>query len=228
MKKVVLIIITVLLLASGSVVRAEIITIAIEATVDWVNDPCDYLEGNITPGDIITGTYTYDSDTVDSSPLTTVGDYWYYDSPFGISLSVDGIDFRTDPCNVNFLVEIINDHGPLNRDGYYLNSSYNLPLTNGLPIDYISWQLDDSTGQAISSIELPITAPSLTDWEEFWGLRLESTKRKDINGVYYEGFLISSSVTSAVVVPEPASIIAFGCAFIVLRKHGSRKDRRKH
>jgi len=80
--------IIVLLLAVASPVQAEIIRIAIEATVDWVNDPCDYFEGNISPGDIITGTYTYDSATTDSNPLPTGGDYWHYESPFGISLSV--------------------------------------------------------------------------------------------------------------------------------------------
>ena len=215
MKKVAAIIITVLMLANGSTLRAEIITIAIEATVDWVDDPCNVFEGNITPGDIVTGTYKYDSETSDSNPLSTVGHYWHYDSPFGVSLSVGGFDFRNDPCNVNFVIGITNDHGPLERDGYVLQSYYNLPLSNGVPVGHISWQLDDDSGQALSSIELPITAPILSDWDQPFGLSFETQRQ----------FFVRSYVTSAVVIPEPVSIIAFGYAFMVLRKHGPGKHR---
>ena len=214
MKKVAAIIITVLMLANGSTMRAEIITIAIEATVDWVNDPCDVFEGNITPGDIVMGRYMYDSDTANSSATPTGGSYWHYDSPFGISLNVGGFEFRTDPENVNFLVGIANDHGPLKYDSYVLQSYYNLPLSNGVPVGHISWQLDDPSGQALSSIELPITAPVLSDWDQPFGLYFETQRQ----------FFIRSYVTSAVVIPEPVSIIAFGYAFIVMRKHGARKQ----
>ena len=206
MKKIVAIIIMVLLLMNGSPARAEIITIEIEATVDLVDDPCDYLEGNITPGDIVTGTYIYDSDTEDSNPLSTVGDYRHYDSPFGISLSVGGLDFRTDPCNVNFLVEIIND-GALEDDGYVLQSYYNLPLTNGVPVGHISWQLNDPSGEALSSIELPITAPVLSDWDQPFGLTFEKQRQ----------YFVRSYVTSAVFVPEPASLLLIGIGALLAR-----------
>jgi len=197
----------VLLLMNGSPAGAEIITIAIEATVDLVDDPCDYLEGNITPGDIVTGTYIYDSDTEDSNPLPTAGGYWYYDSPFGISLSVGGFDFRTDPCNVEFAIGITNDHGPLERDGYVLQSYYNLPLSNGVPVGHISWQLDDVSGQAVSSIELPITAPVLSDWDQPFGLTFEKQRQ----------YFVRSYVTSAVFVPEPASLLLIGIGALLAR-----------
>jgi len=207
MKKAAAIIITVLLLANGSPVQAEIITIAIEATVDWVDDQDNYLEGNITHGDIITGTYTYDSDTPDSEPASTVGDYWHYNSPFGISLSVGGFDFRTDPCNVNFIIEILNDHSISEDDGYLLMSYNNLDLSNGVPVDNISWQLDDYSGQAISSTVLTTSAPVLGDWDQPVGLILDSDRR----------FMVRADVTSAVVIPEPASIILFGLGAVLAR-----------
>ena len=221
MKKVAAIIITVLMLANVSPVRAEIITIAIEATVSWVNDPCDYLEGNIGPGDIITGTYIYDSTTADSNPSSTVGEYWYYESPFGLSLSAGGFDFKTDPCYVEFLVAIRNNQGITEEDGYILRSLNNIPLSNGALVDDIYWQLNDSSGQALSSIDLLITAPILEDWQDGNWLLIEGEPR-------VTDFSIQAQVTSVVVVPEPASIIAFGCVFIVLRKHGSKQHRRKH
>jgi len=206
------------MLATGLQARAEVITIAIEATVDWVDDQDNYLEGNITPGDIITGTYTYDSDTPDSEPASTVGDYWHYDSPFGISVSVGGFDFKTDPASVNFLVEILNNHSISEDDAYMLRSYNNLPLSNGIPVDHISWLLDDDSGQAISSTVLPTTAPIISDWDEqWWGLRLDSDRR----------FHVQSQVTSAIVVPEPVSIVTFGCVFIVLRRQVSKKHRKK-
>ncbi len=61
--------------------QAELITIAIEATVDTVSDPCGHLEGNISLGDTISGYYTYESTTLDSNPADYVGDYWHYAPP---------------------------------------------------------------------------------------------------------------------------------------------------
>ena len=46
--------------------QAALVTIQIEAVVDSVDDLFGYLEGNITPGDIITGSYTYDLSTPDT------------------------------------------------------------------------------------------------------------------------------------------------------------------
>ncbi|MFZ0033483.1 MAG: hypothetical protein WAK60_00665 [Sedimentisphaerales bacterium] len=64
--------------------HATPITIQIEAVVDTVDDSGNYLEGQISPGDIITGFYTYESTTPDSSPLDLVqGNYWHYSPPPG-------------------------------------------------------------------------------------------------------------------------------------------------
>mgnify|MGYP001099493399 CR=1 FL=1 len=106
----------------ASPAQAEPITIAIEAVVDRVDDPSSYLGGKIKTGDIIAGTYTYDSSTLDSNPSPSVGDYQHFDPPAGIFLSVGGFDFQTDPANVYFLIEVANDHpwfDPyINKDNY--------------------------------------------------------------------------------------------------------------
>ena len=79
-----------LVIAMACSVRAELITIEIEAVVDTVEDdgPGDgYLDGQINPGDTITGDYIYDSDTPDSKPAHSGdGDYWHNNSPYGIFL----------------------------------------------------------------------------------------------------------------------------------------------
>ena len=76
-------------------VNGALITIEIEAVVDTVLDEANYLEGKISPGDTITGSYTYESTTSDSSPSEYGGVYEHDNSPAGISLHVGGFDFTT-------------------------------------------------------------------------------------------------------------------------------------
>ncbi len=176
------------------------ITVAITGTVRSVDDFPGVLGGAINPGDTITGFYTYDSATPDSNSLETVGDYWHTTAPFGISLTVAGLTFQTDPNNVSFLVEIVNDHAPgiPPTDNYVLHSYNNLfavsvpdELGPG-PMNVISWQLDDPTALALSSTDLPTTPPVLSDWQSLFGLDIMSTG---------DGFfLIRSDITSAVLV----------------------------
>jgi len=59
--------------------KATLIIIEITAEVDSVEDNGNYLEGQINPGDIITGTYTHESTTADLSPSDPIqGNYLQY------------------------------------------------------------------------------------------------------------------------------------------------------
>ena len=185
-----------------STTHAAIIQIAIEARVSQVEDPANLLESNIAPNDLITGTYTYNSDTPDTNPSSSEGAYWHDSTPYGINLSGGGYDFETDPTDVEFSIAIGNNWGTLNEDIYSLNSRNNLPLSNGVGIDYIIWQLNDSTGQAISNTDLPLVPPVLDDWESIFGLYIQSDKY----GPNDDSFLIISHVESAVLIPEPGMI----------------------
>lgn len=49
--------------------RAELITIHLTAEVIYVDDLADLLEGKVHVGDIITGSYSYDSDTPDKRQI---------------------------------------------------------------------------------------------------------------------------------------------------------------
>jgi len=185
------------------------VTIYIEAVVDSVDDRGNYLEGKINPGDPITGWYTYDSDTLDSNPSIYIGMYEHHSSSSGIKLSLGGFVFQTDQDNVVFLVSVGNAGGPYSSDNYLIRSYNNLPLSNGTLVDFISWQLDDPTGNALSSDALPTTPPVLDDWQSIVGLRLEGDR----------AFLIDAHVTSAI--PEPATILLFSLGGgWLLRKRG--------
>ena len=193
-------------LSAATTAKAEIVEIAITATVNYVSDSGNYLEGKITNGSIITGSYKYESTTADSSPSDpTQGNYWHYVSPYGVLLTVGGFDFRTDFDNVNFLVSIGNNAS--GQDNYLLRSYDNSSLSNGTPVYHISWQLDDYTATAFSSDVLPITAPILSQWQSN-ELRLEGDKT----------FLIRAEVTDAVVIPEPTTILLLGLGIVFLKR----------
>jgi hypothetical protein len=193
----------IIVIISALPAQAELITIEITAEVDSVLDGGGrLLEGRINIGDIITGTYTYDSDTQDSNPSSTVGSYWHYAPPAGISLTVGGFEFQTDPANLRFLVGIGNDS---TSDSYILGSNSNLPLSNGTLVSFIVWQLVDPTATALSSDALPTTPPILGQWQENF-LRIGD----------FRTFFIDAHVTSAV--PEPATILLFSLGVLFLRK----------
>ncbi len=161
----------VVLALCASSLQAKDIEIKITAEVTYVDDRPNLLEGKINVGDIITGSYIYDSNTIDTNPSSSVGDYQHSTSPYGVYLSAGGFTFQTDLSNVDFLVEI-GDNVPSNLDFYLFHSYNNLPLSNGVEVDHISWQLDDYSGTALSSTALPTTPPVLEDWSNVWELHI--------------------------------------------------------
>jgi len=167
-------------------------TIEIKATVSLVEDPDNLLNNAVHPGDIITGIYSYNSFAVDSNPLPQVGDYFYYTAPNGIRLRVNGLTFATDPRDVNFLLEVVNNYE--GEDNYVVisyNNFFSVSATGQGVMNIIDWQLDDPTQTALSSTALPRTPPVLPHWESIFGLTIDSTSIEN-------SFRIRANVTSAV------------------------------
>ena len=187
--------------------KAAIVTIEIEAEIYSVSDPYNFFEGNIKVGDIIKGTYSYDTSTPDSEPLGYAGLYEHHNPTAGISLNIGDFNFRTDPDNVDFVVAILNDYLPSKKDQFWMRSYNNLPLPSGVAVDGISWQLDENFGNAISGTALPTDPLVLDDWQENI-LSFGSDRR----------YGIFAHVTSAV--PEPSTILLFGLGGLFLRKRG--------
>jgi len=209
-----------------SLARAKLVPIAINAEVTYVGDSYDFLEGRVNVGDLITGVYIYDSLPADSQPAEISGVYRYYAPPAGITLTVGGFVLMTDPDNIEFTVCIGNDLPPglggnCRFDSYSLMSKKNLPLPNGTQVQNIWLVLSDCSHSALSSDTLPTTAPVLDDWETQvvyvrggarWGI----------------GFGIDGRLTSAALIPEPATVILLGLGSLVLfRRHRHGKIERE-
>jgi len=173
------------------------VTVDIEANVSLIVDHSGLLGGAISVGDIVTGSYTYESSIPDSNPLSTVGDYWHSDASHGIQLQAGPFQFLTDPTAVNFIVEIANDHGsPTSSDNYLLRSYSNVanpPLPSGAIVEHISWQLDDFSQTAVYTTALPTLPPHLPAWTSSFGLDI----RGKLPGTS-QTFLIRAEVESAV------------------------------
>jgi hypothetical protein len=176
---------------------AEVVSIDITAVVEYVDDHRNYLGGRIKPGDAISGTYIYNTETTDTNVLPNVGDYEHTAAGYGACLNVAGVKFRSHPSSPRFLLELVDNHS--NGDAYLFHS-YNNVFDITAPLDtahgeladnMISWQLDDPTQQALSSVGLTNQSPDLTAWTSFFGLMIHS---RSMAG----NFAIRAHVTSAI------------------------------
>jgi hypothetical protein len=170
-----------------------VITIKIVAQVYFIHDPNNLLGGAIQVDDTITGKYTYNSRTPDSNPDPHWGEYRYTSSTFGIEINAGGLDFKTNPSDVDFLMGIGNDTQWSDDyvDYYGLASRNNLQLSNGMLVYEIYWILIDDTCTALTSDALPTTAPVLSDWIQPYGLYMSGWDPSDPGKQY----VIQANVT---------------------------------
>jgi hypothetical protein len=190
-----------LLLTTPAVAVGRPVTIAIEARVESVDDRTGLLCAAVAPGDIITGTYTYDLDASDSNEADFVGDYDYNTPPNGIDLELGGARTGTDPRNTNFLVELVNSAPGEGSDNYLLRSYRNVPLSCGTPVGHIAWQLDDATGEALSNTALPRTPPRLDDFEPLSELTVVGPRDSGGPPYFVRAHVISAKLVVAPSVP---------------------------
>ena len=122
----------------------------------------------------------------------------------------------TDPENVEFTIHIDNDIPVVGgaHESYGIDSYNNLPLPNGRSVNEISLSLYNSSPilNALSSVELPTTAPVLDDWGN-------ATVGIEGGGGLREGgtpFEVRGRLTSAVLIPEPATLGLLGLGGLVL------------
>jgi hypothetical protein len=199
--------------------QAALIEIAIEAEVTAVSDSGNLLEGNVNVGDTITGSYKYDSEATDTEPsIPYYGSYDFLQFPYGISLEINNVPFKTNPINTDYHIGVTDNH-PGAWDVYNMISKNNLPIFSNVAVNSIQWELQDYSEQALTNINLPITAPVLNDWQDYNLLIIAG----GIEGE--EAFGIGARVTSAVLIPEPATIILFTIGSYYVRKRNHKTKR---
>jgi len=148
------------LLSGASPAAAQDVTVSFRGTLTYV-DSSPFAD--LAPGTPFTGSYTFSLTTPDSNSMEQVGDYFHTTSPYGVTVTMGTHTFRTDPANVNFLLELVNDYYSLDN---FVFHSYSNVATDGVPIEMISWQLDDPTSTLLASTALTADAPDITRWQQ--------------------------------------------------------------
>jgi len=160
--------VTALFLFMPSRVVGEDIEIRFEADIYAIDtqilQPC--LGKDFSIGDILKGTYIYGTDTDDTNPEDNYAHYDYDITPYGIQVTIGAQTMRTDPENVEVRLGIYDGYtgGSVASDTYFVDSVHNLPLETGGNAEVLYIYLYDDGGNAIDSVELPMTAPVLSDW----------------------------------------------------------------
>ncbi len=153
-------------LACAGLAHAEVVTVHMRVQIDSVSDPSNALAFALGPGDLLAGSYTYDTATPDSNPLSWVADYSHTGPDYGLALFGGGLRFASDPANSSFLVEIVDGYPSTGEDDYTLRSYNNLLLPGGVVVDDVSWSLYDLDGTVFASTALPVQPPDLSAYEQ--------------------------------------------------------------
>lgn len=197
MKKAGLFVLPLTLFAFGQA-QAELVTVEVSALVDDVYDPGSALEGTLSPGDVITGTYTYETGTPDALAADpSFGDYAHpVGSPVGFELTAGPLNFTYDPAVTDFGIGIANFP---DFDAYHIRNTGLSPLANGAYVDNIYVDLMDPTATATDSDVLPTAAPDLAKYQDR-GLFIGG---RHSNGTDY--YHIGATVTSVSSAGQPVA-----------------------
>ena len=113
------------LLPTATSLRAEEVTIAVTGQVTQRIGNDALINAHVNIGDVVTGYYVFDTDTLDVNPSSMRGVYPHALPGNGMFFEINGLEFSTDPAAVSFTVNV-NDWGPGRGDTASLKSSQNI------------------------------------------------------------------------------------------------------
>lgn len=146
------------------------ISIGFHAVVTSVQDDSNLLGGKMNAGDTLGGKFFYLLSATNSNASAGNGAY-NFNSGAGIKVHTanNGMLFATDTSNINFLIEIVKnkvDALGIPWSHFVVRSYNNLPLSDDVTVDHISWQLDNNQTVSDGSTALPTTPINLSDWDQ--------------------------------------------------------------
>ena len=197
------------LLFCTALAQAEPITIQIGGYITFVGG-YDAPE-SIQVGSYYTGTYVYNSSTIDSGDGT-----YQHDAPYGFNISLGGYEFKTAPNHTGqFIIYIRDDYVVYYGGGQYsdpfdkysVQSFENASIADGIAIDEIRLGFTDSSHEALSSSDLPVTTPVLSAWD---------SKSLEIYGPG-NSLSIQGTVTQVTLIPEPLTCVLLAAGVLFLR-----------
>ncbi len=158
---------TLFTLGVSGTVNAELVTVQVSATVNYVSDAGMVLSGAVQPGATVTGSYTFETNTPDADYSPRFGRYRHAPAVGGLDLTVAELTIKTDADAVNgeFSVDVINGDY---EEGYHVASIDNIqPLANGAHIYDAGIHLHNWNGtNVLISDALPATPPKPAQFEE--------------------------------------------------------------
>jgi hypothetical protein len=144
---------------------ADPVTFRFSGVLDVVSDVPSgpVLGGQFNVGDTFSGSFTFDDSAVGEE-----GSYYYNTPPNGLLVTINNLDFSSDPNNVQAYVNVENDETNLfgeiwDRFGYEVRESVIFPVPTGFHTS-IRIYLFDSSATAFNSHSLP-TDLTLAAWE---------------------------------------------------------------
>ena len=186
------VLLSIVILALAAPASASLVTVAFTGTITQV--PIDDIFGDIAPGDSLQGAYTYDTAAVDLIPTAGTGSY-SFTAPLGLTATINAHTFdATGELNIAIVDSFIDFYTVLAQNQA-------AGLTIGLT-------LQDNSGTALLSDQLPAIAPLLTNFTQ---ATFQLSFKLDGAELQADGQL--DSLTN---VPEPGSFLLTFAALVAI------------
>jgi hypothetical protein len=190
------------------------------------NTPNLVLGDQFSIGDAFSGIFTYDLSAIDGGPPEYAGAYHYNALPTGISISTNGLNFSSDPDNVNINISTYNDMvnvfgEMMDQFSFHVNFNVIFPVPTGIGSS-ISIILQDWTATALENDSLP-TDLYLPSWEVAY-FQLSSNIGPHAWD-YYSILGEIHSITPQNPIPEPTTMLLLASGLMGLA--GLRRKFRK-
>jgi len=179
--------------------QATPITFGFSGTITNINDRHGLLDGSITKGTPLSGTYTFESTMTDNLPSDLVRGLYTTPAPLtSVMIATLGNYVFTGPSTEVFVEDLGKDLIQLTSRDFQ---------SCGFHIDSMMVAMFDTDGTAFSGDSLPLIPPTLGDFASVT-LLLQGTIPSG------ESFNLSGDIT--VLVPEPASLLIIAMTLLTV------------